>query len=112
MKKNFLTKYRFKLAMYASGKTHLHKIIHYRDTEANHQFRHRYAHEHQSSQPGTVTATVLPVHIGPEVAAKSEPSDTGISLTCLGCFRIELNPDSTHWFYDRCLISSDTFAFR
>ena len=41
-------------------------------------FRHRCAHEHQSSQPGTVRAALLPVHIEPEVAAKSEPSDAGM----------------------------------
>ena len=53
-------------------------------------FRHRYAHEHQSSQPGTVKAALLPVHIEPEEAAKSEPSDTGISLTSPSGFRSEL----------------------
>ena len=38
--------------------------------------RLHYAHEHQSLQPGTVKAALLPVHIEPEVAAKPEPSDT------------------------------------
>ena len=53
-------------------------------------FRRRYAREPQPPQPETVKAALLPVHIAPEVTAKSEPSDTGISLTCPRGFRIEL----------------------
>ncbi|MFK0572884.1 IS66 family insertion sequence element accessory protein TnpA [Endozoicomonas sp.] len=64
-------------------------------------YRRRYVGEHEQPQSNTVKATLLSVHIEPEVSSKPQPSATGISLTYPEVFALSWPPDSTRWFYDK-----------